>query len=371
MAEFRIARERLDRALRAVQGVLTAKANMPALACVLIDAREGGIVIRATDLEVSHEVEVGADVVQPGALVIDGKRLLAVVASMSGEEVSVTSDADERITLRGGRSEFVLAGMTPDVYPRLPEVPESECVTVDGAVVRTLVERTLYAVSVDESRPNLCGAQFDTPEDGELRVVSTDGHRLVVAQSAAGGTVANQWPPVIVPRKGLVEMQRALSGAVRPVAMSVAAGTLTLRWPGGALYARLVDGTFPDVRQVIPRAPPMRVTIERTDLLDALKRASILASERTHGVRLTFGEAVVVVTTNHPDLGNAREEVRAEVSQDAEGQVMALNARYLSQAVAAVAAPSVELCISGPLAPIMLREPGVSGYLAVIMPMRL
>ncbi len=351
--KFVVNRDLFTRALARIQGVVSRKATMPVLSNVLLEATGADqLRVAATDLDVTFDGQLAARTTEPGRITVDGKRLFEVVRSLPGEEVDVEVGDEERVTLRCKNTEFVLLGMSADSYPKLPSLEGLELVDADGSVLRELLERTMFSVSTDESRPNLNGVYFRCLGDDRIRMVSTDGHRLSQGERAAGrGATIPERDGVIIPRKGVTELKRLLDEVGAEIAFGFLENNLVVSAGDLSLFVRLIDANFPDYRQVIPKSSERHVVLQRVPFLNSLKRIEILIS-------------------NNPDLGSAREEVAVE-GYDGGELVIAFNAKYMREILGILSAEKVELALNEALSPGLIREHENQDYLFVVMPMRI
>ncbi|MCA9544771.1 MAG: DNA polymerase III subunit beta [Myxococcales bacterium] len=365
-------RDLFARALARVQGVVSRKSSMQAISNVLLQAStDGRLRVAATDLDVTFDGAIAARIGEPGEITVDGKRLYEVIRSLPGEEVDLSVGDAHQVKLVCKNTEFTLLGATADQYPELPSAAGVAFTPVDGLALRQLIDRTIFSVSTDESRPNLNGVFFRSLGGGRLRMVSTDGHRLSQGERDAGreGDIAEH-DGVIIPRKGVSELSRLLGEVGADVRFGFLDNNLVVGAEDLTLFVRLIDAAFPDYRQVIPKASGKKAVVNRLAFLDSLKRISILASERTHGVRIEVHEGRMVLSSDNPDLGKAREELPIE-GYNGDELVIAFNARYVRDILGILDAEKVELALNESLAPGLFREHGNEDYLFVVMPMRL
>lgn len=367
-----VGRDALSRGLARIQGVLNRKATMPVLSNALLEARtDGTLRVAATDLDVTFDGVMAARVDRPGRITVDGKRLYEIARNLPGEEVSLTVDDDQRVLLRCRTSEFVLNGLSAEGYPNLPSAKGIQLVPVDGLAFRELIERTQFSVSTEESRPNLNGVFFQCLGENRVRMVSTDGHRLSQGERdiARGGTVVER-DGVIIPRKGIQEVKRLLDEVGSEVEFGFLENNLVLKAGDLHLFVRLIDAAFPDYTQVIPRSTERKVILDRAPFLSAIKRISILASERTHGMRLELEKGRLILVSDNPDLGKAKEEMEIE-GYEGSNLTIAFNSKYVMDILQVLTGEKVALLLNEALSPGLVREHGNDAYLFVVMPMRL
>lgn len=370
--KFVVNRDLFTRALARIQGVLSRKASMQVLSNVLLTARpDGRLQVAATDLDITFDSMIAAEVIEPGRITIDGKRLYDVVKSMPGEQVNLAISDEDRVALTCQNTEFVLHTTTAEKFPTLPTAEGTALSPVDGTALRELIERTSFSVSTDESRPSLNGVQLCSVGGNRLRMVSTDGHRLSRGERDAGRDAElPQNDGVIIPRKGVGELRKLLDEVGKEVEFGFVDNMLVVAAPSLTLFIRLIDAEFPEYTQVIPKSSEKRAITKRLPFLAALQRIGILASERTHGVRIEISEGVGVLLSDNPDLGRAREEIIIE-GYTGEPMTIAFNARYVQDILRILSAEKVEMALNEALSPGLFREHGNDDYLFVVMPMRI
>ena len=257
-------------------------------------------------------------------------------------------------------------------YPQLPlgvDAPQGTTITVAAGTLREMIDRTLFAVSSDETRFNLSGVFLGNGDEGVLRMVATDGHRLALIDRRLPNARVQQG--VIMPRKGLVEARKLLEDAEDgEVTMVVSPKEVRLTLRSVSFFMRLVEGEFPDYRQVVPGAPRVQVRANRDDLRAALRRISLLASERSHGVKLHLERGKLDLSASNPDQGEASEEI--DVQYTGEPLTIGFNARYLIDVMEVHPDGEViELGFSDEVGPGVVRGSQDPEYTYVVMPMRL
>ena len=364
-----ISRDELTRALFRVQGIVERKPVVPINGHALLEAKNGRLHLSATDGEVSLSGIHEAQIATKGAVAVAARQLYDIVRSLPAGELSLQTRDKAFLELKTEASEFRLATLPADTFPSLPSAKASDTWKLDAGLLVRMVERTLFCVSPDESRVSLSGVYFELQPSGEVRLVATDGHRLAMAEGArleGQGDVQN----FLVPKKGLTELRRLLSN--KPEDGTVQVGILrhaaVFSCDGVTLTTKLLDAAFPDYRQVVPEGGDKKAVVERGPFTDALKRVSILSQAKSHGVRLTFGEGLLVLEAEDVDLGDAREQM--PVSYTGEKVAVGFNARYLLDALALMDRGQVEVTLSDELSPAILRPHEAGGFTAVVMPMR-
>ncbi|HWP34982.1 MAG TPA: DNA polymerase III subunit beta [Thermodesulfobacteriota bacterium] len=385
--EFTIDQSQLVRGLARTQSIVERRSTMPILANVLLAARageEGGaaaagpgyVEFAATDLEVGVRTRVPAEVRVPGSVTVNAKKLYEVARELPAGPIRVAA-REGAAELSAGKVVISLVGLPPEEFPALPAEAEASFAALDLEAVRGMIEQTLYAASSDETRYNLNGVFFERVETegaAVARMVATDGHRLALADRAVAGGLEALRRGVILPRKGVQELKRLLdeaagSGQGEELRVAFRENSGLFRVDGTLLVMRLIEGAFPDYRQVIPRATDGAARVEREAFARALRRVSIVSAEKSRGVKLVLAPGVLEVSTANPDLGEAKEEL--DLDYRGRRLVIGFNARYLLEFLATIRAETVLLDLQDEVSPGLFRGLGEEGVLGVVMPMRI
>ncbi len=360
----------LTRALSRVQGIVEKKTSMPILANVLIKSTGNDTIqVSATDLEIGLLAEYKAEIHKPGAMTLTAKALFDIVRSLPQPNVTLRQGQNNWVEITSGKVKYRVVGMAADSFPTLPSFADVPFFELEPRVFKEMIDRTLYAVSTDETRYNLTGVFCESMQsvDG-LRMVATDGHRLSVIERPTKERPEMK-EGVIIPRKGLTELRRLIDDGAEGGKLGFVDNSAVFVKEGVTLTMRLVDGRFPDYQQVIPANSARKMQVNRQVFLSALKRTSLLSPDKAQGVRLDLSEGTLALTANNPDLGEAREEF--EVEYDGEPLKIGFNFRYLQDVLQVLTEEKVEFELTDELSPGVLRGVGSENYRAVIMPMRI
>jgi DNA polymerase-3 subunit beta len=351
------------------QSIVERRNTMPILANALIDAQKSKIQLAATDLEVGVRGEVDGEIVKPGTLTVNAKKLYEIVREIPAEQIHLKRLENDWVEIRSGKSIFKIVGMDAREFPQFPKFDVKGQVSMQAALMRGMIERTIFAVSTDETRYSLNGVFLEEAAGGKVRMVSTDGHRLAFEEQALGTLGLSKG--VILPRKGLGELRKLLEGGDEgEIFISFRDNMALVSRDKVELFMRLIDGDFPDYTKVIPQGNPNIAKMDHGDLLQALRRVSILSSERYKGVKLDFSGGNVSISANNPDLGEAAEEVEADY---AGGPIsIGFNARYIIDVLGVLENEGdIDIELKDELSPSIIRKSANAGYLYVLMPMRL
>jgi DNA polymerase-3 subunit beta len=366
--EFKIEKNEFLRGLYLAHGIADRKSTLPILANVLLRTEgKDKILCGATDLNVTTIASLNAKVEKEGGLTVAARQLYEIVKGLPGEEVRVRRTEQSWAEIKCGKVEFKVVGMPDRDYPKLPSIQEAETSNVDSATLREMIAKTIFSVSLDETRQHLSGVFFES-DGSSARMVSTDGHRLSkVGRSLPGGPKLAAG--VLIPRKGVMELRRAIESREAPSAIGIYQGNFVLKADDVGLCVKLIEGQFPPYDQVIPKDNERAVVVGRLSLLDALKRVALMSSDKTWGVRIGLEKAKLVVESDNPDLGAAREEI--DVAYKGATLQIGFNARYFIELLSEIETPEVRLELSGELDPGVVRPADGSDYVGVVMPMRL
>lgn len=370
-----IPKSELQRGLTRIQAIVEKRNSMPILANVLLEAtgkgKEGSLRLAATDLEVGIQSLHAASVAKTGGLTVSAKKLYEIVRELPDEDVELEATKTSFLAIRCARVNFTLAGTAAEEYPTLPSFSPEKTVPVQAAVLSTMIERTMYASSVDETRYNLNGVHLEVLADsGKIRMVATDGHRLARVDRTLAADTSGLASGVIIPRKGLAELKRLVDEDDADEVELAFEGNSGLATKGDVtLVMRLIEGEFPNYTQVVPKQVTRRVTIPTDDLGHALRRVALLSSERSRAVKLDLAAGKLSISSNNPDLGDALEEL--DVDFDGEALVIGFNARYLLDVIGALRAKEVTLGFQDDLSPAEVVPTDDEDTLAVVMPMRI
>jgi DNA polymerase-3 subunit beta len=368
--DFQVPREPFLRALQLLQNIVEPRQTLPILSNVLIEAREATLRLAATDLEVGARVALPATVARAGGITLPARKLVELVRELPPKPIGFALRESGWVEVSCEKVRFRLVGLPAEEYPPLDVEVAGPALALDAALLRTMMGRTSYAMSFDESRPFLNGLYL-VLRQGELRLVATDGHRLALARAtvAAEGEMAG-----IVPRKAVQEVLRVLGGTER-VELAIGEGKFVLRTEGFELVSKLVEGQFPNYEQVIPKTSPLRMVVEREPLLAAIRRVAVVADDRTRPVRLTMAEGQVRLSAQSQELGEAEETLPAEFTGTE--LTIGFNARYLLDALGPMDGAWAVVGLKDALSPgVFLSATDRAAapdeaYRCVIMPMRM
>ncbi len=375
--KFTITRQNLHTGLAAVSSSIPSKTTLPVLSNILFETEDGGVWMSGTDLDVSVRVRVPAEIKEPGSLTAPGKKMQEITRELPDQPVEISTRGDQ-IELACGRSRFKLNGLPADEFPTLPAVDFDAAVAVKGVDLQNLIQHTAFAVSTEESRPILNGVLWELRE-GSMRMVATNGHRLARMGVPTGpGSITST--DFIVPPAALTQVQRLFKDA----------DEIQVAWDHGAdggsrknhlgfrsgsieVYTRLIEGSYPNYEQVIPKDNDKVATIDKKALESAVRRMAVVASDQTHRIRLKFEQDRVHLNVLTPDLGEGHDEL--ELGYGGEEMEIGFNANYLLEVLRYMPTQEIKLTFKAPERAATLEPVGaddeVIDYLCLVMPLRL
>ncbi len=368
--KFTITRQNLHQALSAVSASIPSKTTLPVLSNILFEAREDNIRMSGTDLDVSVRIGVPADIVETGSLTAPGKKLREITRELADQPVEVNTRGDQ-IEMKCGRSHFKLNGLPSADFPVLPEITFDGGWSAKGKDLLSLIRHTAFAVSTEESRPVLNGVLWEL-RDSEMRMVATNGHRLAKMTIPAGPSLETT-TQLIVPPAALGHVQR-LFDAKETISVARTGNHLGFASDETEVYTRLIEGTYPNYDQVIPRDNDRFAVIQRKPLESAVRRVAAVASDQTHRIRMEFEGETLKLNVLTPDLGEAHDEI--EVTYEGEPFAIGFNANYLLEVLRYVGTDEIRMGFKAPeraatVEPIMEESAEAADYLCLVMPLRL
>ena len=372
-----ITRQNFHAGLTAVSAGIPTKTTLPVLSNILFDAVSDGVWMIGTDLDVVIKKWVPAEVKAPGDLTAPGKKLQEIVRELPDQMIGMSSRGDQ-LELSCGKSNFKLNGMPSHEFPELPAVDFDSAWKVKGEDLHGLIRNTSFAVSTEESRPILNGILWEL-RDGQMRMVATNGHRLArMGVPAKVEDAPNE--DFIVPPLALQQVQR-LFDASDDVEVSHSGNHLGFRTKDTEVYTRLIDGTYPNYEQVLPKDNDKVAVVEKDGLASALRRMAVVASDQTRRIRMAFNvsdkeKGNVQLSVLTPDLGEGNDELELD-SYEGEGLEIGFNASYFLEVLKYMPTESVRMTFKAPEKAATIEPAYQEGedkpqdYICLVMPLRL
>lgn len=362
-------KELLD-CLNKVHSVVEKKNTLQILSNVYLSVQNNELTIKATDLEVSIETTVPVEVIETGRATVSAKSFLDIIRVLPEKEIHIHSKENHWIGITCGKSSFNIMGLSPEDFPSLPSHSGKVSSKARVEALQKMIDHTLYAVSMDETRYHMNGVFFENQDDKKYIMVATDGARLAYYEDVPfEGPGLQLAKGVIIPRKGIQEIRKVIEGAGPTVDILQEGNHLLLKTQNTFLSVRLIEGQFPDYKQVIPKNNSRMVELDRNSFFDSLSRVSLLANEKSRGVKLFLSPGKLEISSSNPDLGEATEVI--ETSYKGDQLEISFNAKYLQDTLGVIKEPNVVFELNDRMSPGILRVPGSDSYISVLMPMRL
>ncbi len=367
---FTVGKDTFLEALHKIQNVVEKKNTVQILSNVLLASDKDSLYLTATDLEVGINVTIPIEKGLEGKVAVSAKNLLEIVKELPNKPVTLSKKENNWVEISCAKRTFNLVGLGAEEFPPLPSFENKSFLSVNSAAAREMIDRTLFAVSTDETRYHLNGVYFEAVENNLMRMVSTDGHRLAFIDKELFLNASDQFKRgIIIPKKGLAELRRLLDDKAESFSLVLDKGNLLVKHNKTLLFVRLIEGDYPDYEQVIPKKNDKRVTVDREELLGSLRSVSLLANEKSRGVKMSLRENEIIITSSNPDLGDAKAELDAEYKD--EPVEIGFNARYIIECLSILDSEKVTFDINDKLSPGLLRPVGRSDYTYIVMPMRI
>jgi DNA polymerase-3 subunit beta len=366
--ELVVRKNDLLRELQLFQGIVERKNTIPILANVLLDAKDGELKFLATDLEVALRSRCDATVTKPGVLTLPAKKLYEIVKSLPDTDIRIAEDKSG-VKVAADRFDSRIQTLPKDDFPTLPEGGANPTASLSGSALKEMVGKTQFAITGEDTRYFLNGAQFVLRGDS-MSLVATDGHRLALVTVKRDGDPDAAEVKAILPKKTLGELGRLLTEGDTAVSYERGENHLFFEVGGRKLISRMIDGQFPAYERVIPKGNDKHIEFERERLTNAVKRVALLSNERSRAVKFQIDKGKVDVTSSSPELGEAHETL--PVDYDGPSLQICFNAQYVLDFLAVVATDVVALELKDEVSQAVMTPVGAEGYdyTYVIMPMR-
>ena len=365
--KFKAQRETILKPLQLVIGVVERRQTLPVLSNLLLVAENDRIALTGTDLEVELVANVDLDVSEPGETTLPARKLLDICRTLPDNAALELNVDGERAQLRSGRSRFTLATLPATEFPTVDEINAGLEFELPQRELKRIIDKTQFSMAQQDVRYYLNGLMLEIGAK-LLRSVATDGHRLAVCDADIG--IANgEGQQVIVPRKGIQELNRLLEDSDQPVKVQVGSNHIRVQFERLRFTSKLIDGRFPDYERVLPKDSDKEIVADREVFRQALVRTSILSNEKYRGIRLQLDSGRLRVQAHNPEQEEAEEEI--EVQYEGPELEIGFNVNYLLDALNALSSEQAHLFLRDANSSCLIQEPGAGRCRYVIMPMRL
>lgn len=371
--EFKIDKQVFLNGLYKVQGIIDKKSTLNVLSHVLITSDSDGIRMTSTDYDVVLFGHHPSEVIQPGSMAVNGRSLFDVVKSLPNDVIHLRSLENHWVEVVCGRSRFRLTGIPSDDFPVFQQDDGIATFTVDKAVIQSMIEKTGFSVSTDETRLNLNGVYFQAQPDGEGRLrlvmVSTDGHRLSKVEETVESNWSGTGAEAIIHKKGVFELKRMLDGVDEQTQVGFHQANVVFKNDGNTMFIRQIEEAFPDYTKVIPASNSIQVEINKDAMLDAVRRIATLTSTKTSVIRMEIAPGKLILVSSNPEAGEGRDEI--DVDYSGEPLAVGFNYRYLLDVLGAIDGGTIRFEINDQFSPGVIRSDEDPNAVFVIMPMRI
>ena len=368
--QFSVGKNVLLKELNLLQGIVEKKSTIPILSNVLIETvNDSTISLVATDLDVSLQTECAAESGRAGSMVLQARKLFEIVRNLPDAEINFAKEENDWVKIVCASSEFRIVGQAKEHFPSTPKADKAG-VTIPAGLLHSLINRTVFAITQEESRYALNGALLSFGE-GRLQMVATDGHRLALAATSLDQSASGEPFKVIIPKKALIELAKLTAGAEEDLEMSRDENHLYFEIQNRHLTSRMLAGQFPNYDLVLPKNNDKSISLNVDRISQAIKRAALMADERSHGVKVDLANGKLSITSQSADVGEAREMIALDYT--GENLSIGFNAQYVLDFLGVVGTDEVFFEFKDEQSPALLRPSGdgESDYKYVVMPMRL
>ena len=359
-----VSKEKLLEGLQIVQNVVSTRTTLPILSNVLLEAADGQLRLTTTDLDVGVRGSIEAVVEKPGAATLPARRLFSIIHALPSAEILLEVDSKSVASIRCGPSFFKILGLPQEEFPPLPKFEGAKTFTLRQKDLKDGLRKTAYAISTDETRYVLNGILFSF-KDNKLTLVATDGRRLALVDIELEFPRSHE-VDIILPTKAVTELARLVTEE-GDVKMSVSENQVAFEVNGTFLVSKLIEGNYPNYRQVIPPEAKERITLERESFLNSVHRVSLLSSEKSNSVKLVFSKNNIDIMANTPEVGEARESL--PVAYKGREFSVAFNPEFLMAPLRNLPTDEVFLDLIDEMSPGVIKVQ--SPFLYVLMPMRI
>lgn len=367
--KFTIHRDPLLDGLQRALSVVEKKSTVQILGNVLFVVGNDDLSLSATDLEVGIRITIPVKAQEQGKITVSAKQLHDIVKELPSRELVFSKKENNWVEILSGKSRFNIVSLAADEFPALPAFDEKNYFDARVDALAEMIDRTEFAVSLDATRYHLNGVFFEALENNLMRMTATDGHRLSFVDAEVFLNAPELKRGVIIPRKGLSELRKILNHGQSSVGLAFERGYIFVKLGQTYLFIRLIEGEYPDYKQVVPKNSDKTMKVGREDLLSALRRVSLLANEKSRGVKLSMSNSSLVITSSDTDVGDACEELDVQFGGDL--LEVGFNAKYLLDSLVITRSSEIIFSLKDKLSPGIMRGQEEAHHTYVIMPMRI
>lgn len=368
--EFQIEKKNFFKSLTILQGIAERRSSIPALSNILMESDKNQIRLTTTDLETTIISHVPCTVKKEGKISASARKLYEIIRELPDAEISLQGMENHWAKITCENAVFNLSGLDPMEFPTLPSYSEEDLIVIKSFDLREMIEKVIFAASTEESRYNLNGIFFEGTSSGDknlARMVATDGHRLALIERESP-EFSGIKKGSIIPKRGLNEVKKIVSENPGEIRISLTENSFVLKVSSFIIIIRLIDGEFPDYKQVIPSENDKTIKLNNREFSSCLRRVSTISSDRVEGINFTFKKGSIELYSSSQDIGNATEVFPS--TYDGIELKMGFNARYILEALNAIDEDEFVIQLKDETNAAIIKPVTEQNSLYVIMPMR-
>lgn len=363
--KFTCHKHTLQEGILVTQKAITGKTTMPILEGIYIKAESGGLTLIGSDIDISIETVVEADVQKTGIVVIDSKIFGEIIKKLPDSDVTMEVVENNTIQITCEKSVFNVVYMNADEYPELPSIDENKNIKIQQDILKNMIKSTSFAIAQDETRPILQGVLVEI-KDKNINLVALDGYRLAIKSEYIENNIDVE---VVIPGKTLNEVYRILEDNDSVIDITFTDNHILFNLNKTKIISRLLEGKFVNYRSLLPEEFKILVTVKRQELQNSIERASLMAKEGNSSlIRLSIQDDTLILTSNS-QLGNVREEV--DINLQGENIEIAFNARYLLDVLKRMEEEEISLQLTSNVSPCIIKNQNTESYKYLVLPVRL
>lgn len=371
--KFTVQRNTFLEGIQKTLSIVEKKTTMPILNNILLRTGNNKITIVATDREIGLVADYSAEILEEGQVTVSARKLYEMIREIQGDSIQFEANESHRVTVTCQKIIYKIPGLSAEDFPSvIDDRTEVNFSSMQGKFIEGLIRKTSFAMSGDEMRKNLNGVLVETLDDGgknTLRMIATDGHRLAIASADIGEAALFKLEKgIIIPRKGLNEIKRLIEDAPEEIFVGIRQGMCIVKTDSTMLRVSLVDAEYPDYRRVMPAEKGIVVQFEKDAILHALRRMSVISSERYSGVIIALSEGKMVLESTNPDVGEAKEEI--EIAYHEKDISIGYNVKYLIDAMEVIDDETVVFEIGVGMKPGVIKPAHNDEYMCIVMPLK-
>jgi len=370
--EIKISRDEIFKAVSRVQSIIEKRSNMPILSTILISAADSHIDLSATDLEISLQQKISAEVVTQGSITISGRKFFEILKESRSEKIHIKRKDNDWLFISDDHTKYNLACLSPDEYPVFIEPEGVSTIEIDASILSEMINKTIFSVTMEEAGFKLSGVFTEkVVKDGKqyFRMVSTDGHRLsLVDKEIEKLEELNLTNGVMIPKKGMLELNKLASDGGK-ISLGFKQSNCIAKKDNSLIVIRLLESKFPDYNSVIPKNIKHTINVKKEEILYSMRKMIILTSESYRGVKITLENNQMEFVSINPELGDVKDVINVEYND--ERLELGFNSKYFMDVLQAMDSEAVEIGFIDNSSPCLFHGKEDAGFLGLVMPMRI